>query len=88
MSLSSTHSVPPPRCAGDLKIEEFSLDAARACDVVFLAVSGDFAEEWAEKIADGDAGAPVIDNSPPHPPIPRTPSTPLIHPPVRPRLGA
>jgi len=25
--------------------------------VVFLAVSGDFAEEWAEKIAEGDAGA-------------------------------
>lgn len=53
----------PPRCAGDLKIEEFSLDAARACDVVFLAVSGDFAEEWAEKIADGEGGALVIDNS-------------------------
>jgi len=48
---------------GDLKIEEFSLDSARACDVVFLAVSGDFAEEWAEKIAEGDAGALVIDNS-------------------------
>merc|ERR1711892_1118052 len=48
---------------GDLKIEEFSLEAARDCDVVFLAVSGDFAEEWAEKIAEGDAGALVIDNS-------------------------
>merc|ERR1712127_126005 len=35
----------------------------RACDVVFLAVSGDFAEEWAEKIAEGDDGALVIDNS-------------------------
>ena len=46
----------PPQCTGDLKIEEFSLEAARDCDVVFLAVSGDFAEEWAEKIAEGDAG--------------------------------
>ena len=56
-----THSLPPhPVCAGDLKIEEFSLEAARACDVVFLAVSGDFAEEWAEKIADGDAGTPSL----------------------------
>jgi aspartate-semialdehyde dehydrogenase len=48
---------------GDLAIEEFTLDAARACDVVFLAVSGDFALEWAEKIAEGEDGALVIDNS-------------------------
>jgi aspartate-semialdehyde dehydrogenase len=48
---------------GDQKIEEFTLESARACDVVFLAVSGDFAEEWAEKIAEGDDGALVIDNS-------------------------
>ena len=27
-------------------IEEFTLEAARACDVVLLAVSGDFALEW------------------------------------------
>ena len=31
-------------------------------DVVFLAVDGDFAGEWAEKIAEGD-GPYVIDNS-------------------------
>jgi len=48
---------------GELEIEEFSLEAARACDVVFLAVSGDFALEWAEKISDGEDGALVIDNS-------------------------
>jgi aspartate-semialdehyde dehydrogenase len=48
---------------GDLKIEEFTLEAARGCDVVFLAVSGDFALEWAEKIAEGEDGALVIDNS-------------------------
>jgi len=47
---------------GELPIEEFSLEAARACDVVFLAVSGDFALEWAPKITDDD-GPLVIDNS-------------------------
>ena len=47
---------------GPTKIEEFSLEAARECDVVFLAVSGDFALEYAEKIAAGD-GPLVIDNS-------------------------
>jgi aspartate-semialdehyde dehydrogenase len=45
-----------------MTIEEFSVDAARECDVVFLAVSGDFALEYAEKIS-ADGGALVIDNS-------------------------
>lgn len=48
---------------GDVEIELFSIDAARECDVVFLAVSGDFALENAEKICAGDDGAVVIDNS-------------------------
>eukprot|EP00965_Chrysotila_dentata_P247471 6207768-Pleurochrysis_carterae.AAC.1 len=47
---------------GALAIEEFTLEAARECDVVFLAVSGDFALEWAEKISEND-GPLVIDNS-------------------------
>ena len=47
---------------GSLNIEEFTLDAARACDVVFLAVSGDFALEWVEKLTEND-GPLVIDNS-------------------------
>ena len=43
---------------GELPIEEFTLEAARACDVVFLAVSGDFALECAPKpIA---AAAPIV----------------------------
>jgi len=46
-----------------LMIEEFTLAAARECDIVFLAVSGDFALEWAEKISEGEDGAVVIDNS-------------------------
>merc|ERR1719287_208709 len=43
-------------------IEEFTLEAARECDVVFLAVSGDFALEWVPKIT-ADDGPLVIDNS-------------------------
>merc|ERR1719482_1919239 len=47
---------------GEKMIEEFTLEAARACDVVFLAVSGDFALEWVPKITEDD-GPLVIDNS-------------------------
>uniref|UniRef100_A0A7S0L8G2 aspartate-semialdehyde dehydrogenase n=1 Tax=Coccolithus braarudii TaxID=221442 RepID=A0A7S0L8G2_9EUKA len=47
---------------GDKTIEEFTLEEARKCDVVFLAVSGDFAEEWAEKLS-AEGGPLVIDNS-------------------------
>lgn len=46
-----------------IMIDEFTLEAARECDIVFLAVSGDFSLEWAEKIAEGEDGALVIDNS-------------------------
>ena len=48
---------------GDVKVELFSVDAARECDVVFLAVDGDFALEHAHNICEGDDGAVVIDNS-------------------------
>jgi len=47
---------------GEKLIEEFTLEAARACDVVFLAVSGDFALEWVPKLT-ADGGPLVIDNS-------------------------
>jgi aspartate-semialdehyde dehydrogenase len=47
---------------GEKQIEEFSLEASREVDVLFLAVSGDFAEEWVPKITEGD-GPLVIDNS-------------------------
>jgi len=47
---------------GALDIQEFSLETARACDVVFLAVSGDFALEWVDKLTEND-GPLVIDNS-------------------------
>jgi aspartate-semialdehyde dehydrogenase len=47
---------------GEKMIEEFTLESARDCDVVFLAVSGDFALEWVPKIT-ADNGPLVIDNS-------------------------
>ena len=48
---------------GSIDVELFDVSAARECDVVFLAVSGDFALEHAEAICQGDDGAVVIDNS-------------------------
>ena len=48
---------------GSIDVELFDVSAARECDVVFLAVSGDFALEHAEAICEGDDGAVVIDNS-------------------------
>ena len=47
---------------GEKVIEEFTLESARSCDVVFLAVSGDFALEWVPKLTEND-GPLVIDNS-------------------------
>ncbi|KAL7572129.1 hypothetical protein ACA910_001762 [Epithemia clementina (nom. ined.)] len=48
---------------GDITVELFSVDAAKECDVVFLAVSGDFAKEHAQAITDGEDGVVCIDNS-------------------------
>lgn len=48
---------------GDVTVELFDVDKARECDVVFLAVSGDFALEHAEALSAGEDGAVVIDNS-------------------------
>lgn len=48
---------------GDIEVELFEEDKARECDVVFLAVDGDFALKHARNIAEGDDGAVVIDNS-------------------------
>ena len=47
---------------GNVVVEAFSLEAARKMDVVFLAVDGAFAKEWAEKLC-ADGGPFVIDNS-------------------------
>lgn len=46
---------------GKKNIVPFSLDSVRGLDIVFLAVGGDFAKEYARAI--GEAGPVVIDNS-------------------------
>eukprot|EP00527_Entomoneis_sp_CCMP2396_P007055 CAMPEP_0198140326 /NCGR_PEP_ID=MMETSP1443-20131203/3502_1 /TAXON_ID=186043 /ORGANISM="Entomoneis sp., Strain CCMP2396" /LENGTH=420 /DNA_ID=CAMNT_0043802707 /DNA_START=18 /DNA_END=1280 /DNA_ORIENTATION=- len=48
---------------GDVTAELFSVAAAKECDVVFLAVSGDFSLKHARAISDGDDGVVCIDNS-------------------------
>ena len=48
---------------GKVTVELFSESAARECDVVFLAVDGDFSLKHAEAICEGSDGAIVIDNS-------------------------
>lgn len=48
---------------GTVTVELFAEDAARECDVVFLAVDGDFSLKHAENICEGSDGAVVIDNS-------------------------
>ena len=53
----------PTEKYGDVTAELFSVEAAKECDVVFLAVSGDFALEHARAISDGDDGVVCIDNS-------------------------
>lgn len=48
---------------GAIEVELFDVSAARECDIIFLAVSGDFAKDHAEAISEGEEGAVVIDNS-------------------------
>jgi aspartate-semialdehyde dehydrogenase len=47
---------------GDIIVEEYSLAEARKCQLIFLAVSGDFALENGKALTEGD-GPVVIDNS-------------------------
>jgi len=47
-------------CFGTLTINEFSVEAAQECDIVLMAVSGDFAKQHAPAISEK---AIVIDNS-------------------------
>jgi aspartate-semialdehyde dehydrogenase len=47
---------------GDIILEEYNLAEVRQCDIVFLAVSGEFALENAKLIC-ADGGPIVIDNS-------------------------
>lgn len=48
---------------GKITVELFNENLARECDVVFLAVDGDFSRAHAENICSGEDGPVVIDNS-------------------------
>jgi len=48
---------------GEVCVELFDEEMARQCDVVFLAVSGDFSLKHAENLSSGEDGPVVIDNS-------------------------
>jgi len=48
---------------GDVVVEEFSVEAAQECEIVLMAVSGDFSKEFAPKISGGPKNTVVIDNS-------------------------
>ncbi len=56
---SAGKKVPTP--FGEKTIEEFSVEKAAECDIVFLAVGGGFAKEFAPQLA--EKGVKVIDNS-------------------------
>ena len=62
-SSRSAGSTVDSKTFGTITVELFDVAKARECDVVFLAVSGDFSLEHAEAISDGPNGAVVIDNS-------------------------
>jgi hypothetical protein len=48
---------------GTITVELFDVKSARECDVVFLAVSGEFSLEHARALTAGDDGCVCIDNS-------------------------
>jgi aspartate-semialdehyde dehydrogenase len=48
---------------GEVTIEPFSVEAAQECEVVLMAVSGDFSKEFSPKIRGGPMNTTVIDNS-------------------------
>jgi len=48
---------------GEVTVEEFSIEAAQECDIVLMAVSGGFSEEYSPQITGGPRNTAVIDNS-------------------------
>jgi aspartate-semialdehyde dehydrogenase len=48
---------------GDVTVEPFTVEAAQECEVVLMAVSGDFSLEFAKQIMGGPKNTCVIDNS-------------------------
>jgi len=52
-----------PSVFGDIVVEPFSVEAAQECEIVLMAVSGSFSEEFSPKIMGGAKNTTVIDNS-------------------------
>merc|ERR1719201_2716142 len=48
---------------GDIVVEKFSVESAQECEVVLMAVSGDFSKEFSHKVTGGPKKTQVIDNS-------------------------
>lgn len=48
---------------GRITVEPFSLEAAQECEIVLMAVSGDFSKEFSPQISGGPKNTVVIDNS-------------------------
>jgi len=48
---------------GDIVVEPFSVEAAQECEIVLMAVSGSFSEEFSPKTKGGPKNTIVIDNS-------------------------
>merc|ERR1719401_1489139 len=48
---------------GDVTVEPFSVEAAQECEIILMAVSGDFSKEYAKQICGGPKDTSVIDNS-------------------------
>merc|ERR1712151_173312 len=48
---------------GKITVEPFSVEAARECEIVLMAVSGGFSEEFSPQISGGPKNTAVIDNS-------------------------
>jgi len=48
---------------GSIVVEKFSVEAAQECEVVLMAVSGDFSKEFSHRVKGGPKNTQVIDNS-------------------------
>ena len=48
---------------GEIIIEQFTVEASQDCDVVLMAVSGDFSKEFSPQTKGGPRNTTVIDNS-------------------------
>jgi aspartate-semialdehyde dehydrogenase len=48
---------------GDVVVEKFSVEAGQECDILLMAVSGDFSKEFGPQVVGGPKNTVVIDNS-------------------------